>query len=823
MYNMFLKKISLMRKKIILIALITINSLFVNAQRISGVVTDNEQKPMTGTTVSLLKATDSTIIKLAATQKDGSFSFPFIKAGKYIVAATHINYKKVHSPSFDFDSLKDYKLPAITLAPQPKGLAEVTITSKRPIIEVKADKTILNVEGTINSVGSDAFELLKKSPGVQVDKDDNLSLSGKNGVQIYIDGRPSPLSGKDLAEYLKSIHSSEIESIELITNPSAKYEAAGNAGIINIKFKKNKALGTNGSVNAGYNIGVYSKYNAGISLNHRNKKINVFGNYNYNNSKVENYANLNRLILDTLFDQKNTIIVKPVVNTFKAGLDYFINKKNILGILINGNLADGTVNSNSKTPISYYPTSAITRILDAGSSSSFKRDNLNANANYRYTDTSGRELNMDANYGMYKIRTNQVQPNYYYDATGTNELSRYIYNMIAPNDINIYSFKTDYEQKFKKGKLGIGGKLAYVDSKNDFQRYNVFTNGKLLDTLKSNNFRYTENINALYINYNKAYKGFIIQAGVRMENTFSKGHSTGYKKLGNGNYANYDSTFKRNYTDFFPSFAITFNKNPKSQWSISYSRRIDRPTYQNLNPFEFKLDEYTYSKGNTELTPQYTSGIKLSNTYKYKLTTQLSYSHTRDVFAQITDTAEKTKAFITQKNLATQDNVGLNISYPFQIKWYSAFININSYYSHYKANLGTGRSIDLDVFTTSIYMQNGFKLGKGWTGELSGFFNSPSLYQGTFKLKAIGGIDAGIQKSILKGKGTLKASVSDILKTQVFTATSNFVGQRLVATGGSDSRQFRINFSYRFGSMQVKAARQRKTGAEEESERVKTQ
>lgn len=778
---------------------------------------------MAGATVSLLQASDSAVVKLAVSKKDGSFSFSIIKSGKYIIAVTYINYKKAFSMSFEFDGVKDFELTAITLDPLPKGLSEVTITSKKPLVEVKADKTILNVEGTINAVGSDAFELLKKSPGVQVDKDDNLSLSGKNGVQIYIDGRPSPLSGKDLAEYLKSIRSSEIESIELITNPSAKYEAAGNAGIINIKFKKNKAFGTNGSINAGYNIGIYSKYNAGISLNHRNKKINAFGNYTYNNSKAENYANLNRLILDTLFDQKSTITVNPVSNTFRAGLDYFINKKNTIGILINGNYTDGTLHSASKTPIYYYPTAAVTRILDAGSSSSFKRDNLNANLNYRYTDTSGRELNMDANYGMYKIRTNQVQPNYYYDATGTNEISRYIYNMIAPNDISIYSFKTDYEQKFKKGKLGTGGKLAYVDSKNDFQRYNVFTNGKLLDTLKSNNFRYTENINALYVNYSKAYKGFIIQAGVRMENTISKGHSTGYKRLSNGTYATYDSAFKRNYTDFFPSFTITFNKNPKNQWSISYSRRIDRPAYQNLNPFEFKLDEYTYSKGNTALTPQYTSGIKLSNTYKYKLTTQLSYSHTTDVFAQITDTAEKTKTFITQKNLATQDNVGLNISYPFQIKWYSSFVNINSYYSHYKANLGIGRSINLDVFTASIYIQNSFRLGKGWTGELSGFFNSPSLYQGTFKLKALGGIDAGIQKSMLKGKGTLKTSVSDILKTQVFTATSNFVGQRLIANGGTDSRQFRINFSYRFGSMQVKAARQRKTGVEEESERVKTQ
>src|SRR6185295_14680936 len=175
-----------------------------------------------------------------------------------------------------------------------KSLQGVTVTSEKPMVEVKADKTIVNVEGTMNAVGNDAMELLRKSPGVTVDKDDNINLAGKNGVQIYIDGKPSPLTGTDLTSYLKSMQSAQIESIEIITNPSAKYEAAGNAGIINIRLKKNKAFGTNGSVSAGFNQGVYPKYNAGFSLNYRNNKFNIFGNYNYNKGKNENRLNLYR-------------------------------------------------------------------------------------------------------------------------------------------------------------------------------------------------------------------------------------------------------------------------------------------------------------------------------------------------------------------------------------------------------------------------------------------------------------------------------------------------------------------------------------------------
>ena len=215
-----------------------------------------------------------------------------------------------------------------------------------------------------------------------------------------------------------------------------------------------------------------------------------------------------------------------------------------------------------------------------------------------------------------------------------------------------------------------------------------------LDTLRSNNFNYKENINAAYINYNRQFKGIMIQAGVRVENTNSEGISNGNRWNGN-DYVPYDSVFKRNYTDFFPSAAITFNKNPKNQWGLSYSRRIDRPAYQDLNPFEFKLDEYTYQKGNTQLTPQYTNSVSLTNTLGYKLTTRLTYSHVNDVFSQIIDTADKSKTFITKKNLATQDMASLNISMPWQKKWYSVFANVNSYYSHYKADFGTGRTIDL--------------------------------------------------------------------------------------------------------------------------------
>ena len=811
-----------MRKLILSVFVTSLFSTFLNAQQITGIVKDAVGKPVNSSTVSLLNAKDSSMFKLAVTNNEGHYVFNNIKDGRYVVSASHVGYAPVYSKLVEVSGPGDVNVPALEISKATGNLKEVVVNATKPMIEVKADKTIMNVEGSVNAVGQDALELLRKAPGVMIDKDDNLSLSGKNGVQVYIDGRPTPLSGADLAAYLKSLQSSSIEAIEIITNPSAKYDAAGNAGIINIRLKKNKSYGTNGSVNAGYAIGIYPKYNGGFSLNNRNRIMNVFGNYNYNRRRNENVFKLNRTLLDSMFDQKNYMLNTSESHNFKAGADVFINKRSTVGVMVNGNLGQSTFRNYGRTPISYIPTGKVDRILIADNSSTSERNNVNLNLNYRYADTSGHELNMDADHGIFRIRSNQMQPNYYYDASETTLLDSRIYNMIAPTDININTFKTDYEQNFKKGRLGIGGKISFVKSANDFQRYNVISSAKRLDTLRSNNFNYTENINAIYVNYNKQYKGFMIQGGVRMENTNSEGRSKGFK-LNGSDYEQYDSTFTRHYTDFFPSAAVTFNKNPMSQFTLTYSRRIDRPAYQDLNPFEFKLDEYTFQKGNTQLRPQYTNSFEIIHSYKYKLTTKLGYSHINDVFSQLVDTLEKTKSFLTKKNFAKQDVVSLTISYPFQYKWYSMYASVNSFYSHYVADLGPGRSVDLDVIAYGIYSQHNFKLSKKWSAEMSGWYNSPSIWGGTFKSKAMGSIDGGLQKIILKGKGNLKASVSDIFKTLKFAGTSTFAGQTTHVSGNFESRQFKLNFTYRFGNNQVKASRQRKTGLEDENSRVGSQ
>lgn len=788
------------------------------SQTISGSVKDENGAAVKAATVYLLKAKDSSLVKLGVSSDKGDYSFTAITAGNYLVSAAFTGLQTGYSAPFTHNG-SSTKVPDLLLAGVTTSLGNVTVTSRKPMVEVKADKMVINVEQTINSIGSDALELLRKSPGVSVDKDDNLGLAGKTGVQVFIDGRPSPLSGQDLANYLKTLQSNQIESIELITNPSARYEAAGNAGIINIKLKKNKTLGLNGTVNAGWTIGTFAKYNAGLSLNYRDKNINLFGNYSYNTGINEQNLSLRRTVLDSLFDQKSLILSDLHTHNLKAGMDYYVNKKSILGLMVNGSFTDFWASTNSSTPISYMPSGTVNRILVANNNSSGVRNNFNENLNYTFTNTNGNVFSLNADHGDYHITGNQLQPNYYYTPSSGSLLNTVIYQMISPSDVSINSVKADWDRNLKKGKLGFGGKSSFVTTDNDFQRYDVFTSGKVLDKDRSNRFRYKENINAAYLSYARPFKTVMVQVGLRMENTNTDGRSTGLKNVG-GTYVNYDSSFTRHYTDFFPSASLSFIKNPMNQWILSYSRRIDRPGYQDLNPFENKLDEYTSQKGNINLRPQYTNSFSLTNVLKGKLVSTLGFSHVKDLYTVIFDTIERSKAFVTKQNLATQDIVNLGISYPFSKGNYSLFSSINANYSHYRADYGAGKIIDLDAFGFNAVLQNSLKFAKVWAADLTAFYNAPTVYMGSFEGKSIYSISMGLSKQVLKGKGSVKLAVNDLFNTLKFRGGINYAGQHTDLVQQGETRLLKINFSYRFGNNGVKAARQRNSGSEDEDKRV---
>jgi iron complex outermembrane recepter protein len=809
-----------MKQKFLLISsLLLLSAIAATAQngtRITGQVKDAAGQPLPRATISLFKA-DSVFVKAEVTDNEGRYEINGIKPASYFITASSAGFQKGRTALFAVKDGESVAAPAIGLQPggELKGVT-VTGTYKKPMIEVKADKTVFNVESSINATGSNAMELLQKSPGVVVDKDDNISMKGKNGVRIYVDGRMTFMDNKDLAAYLRSINSADIESIEMIANPSAKYDASGNAGIINIRLKKNKKYGMNGNFSTGLNMGKTPKANNSLSLNYRNKKVNLFSNYSNRWGDNENFMSLYRVQADTIFDQDAVNNDGGWNHNIKAGIDVYINKENTIGFVATGNFTNGYFDANGVTPISPAATGVPTKVLFATNRINSNNSNLNFNFNYRYADSTGREFNMDADYGRFRGKANSFQPNYYKEPGTWLLLYDQIYRNNTPTDIDIFTAKFDYEKPWLKGKLGYGAKFSNVKTDNTFDFFDVLGGLSVKNNNRSNRFNYTENVNAAYVNYNRQInQRWSVQGGLRVENTNSKG------VLESATVQD-DKEVERHYTDYFPSGALTFAASQKHMFNLTYSRRIDRPGYQDLNPFENKLDELTYQKGNAFLRPQYTNSIELTHTFLYRFNTTLGYSRIKDFSTQLIDTTEKTRAFITQRNLASQDIYSINFALPFQItKWWSLFANINAFHSRNKATFDDGRVINLNVSSATLFMQQSFTFKDGFSAEISGFYASPTIWGGTFKTKSMGGLDLGVQKQLFNNKGTVKLSYTDLLLTMRWAGVSNF-GNFMDTNGGWESQQMRLNFTYRFGNNQVKAARQRKSGNEDESKRIKS-
>ncbi|WP_126972542.1 TonB-dependent receptor domain-containing protein [Gynurincola endophyticus] len=808
--------------KSIIITVITVlfMSLGVNAQTIEGKIESLNGEALSDVNVTLKKQEDSSTVKIAITGTNGRYKFEQISSGKYFVEASMVGYKQPNRVPVVVNGKDLVDVETIYLESAADQMQTVVVKATRPPLQAKADKLIMNVEGTINSVGEDAIELLRKAPSVNVDKDDNITMSGKSGVQVYIDGKRTPMNGKDLANYLKSIPSSSIDQIEIINNPSAKYDAAGTAGIINIKLKKNSAYGTTGTANAGWGVGRAYRYNGGVSLNHRNNNWNLFSNVNYYNNRNPQTQDIDRFIGDSAFIQVGRSRWEGDGTSFKVGADYTIDKNNIIGVMVDGNYSSGTWSSRSTTEIMNVNDKVTRAILEASNANRDKSDRMNYNLNYRYSDTTGRSLNFDGDYSTNNIRQNQTQPNRYLDPINNTTIYENNYFFNQPNTIDMSSLKLDYEQNFWKGKLGVGAKYTGVETNNTFDKYDVGQHGNVFDSSRSNFFKYNEDIAAAYVNFQRPItQKWSLQAGLRMENTKTKGKSEGYKDDGT-RFVDYDSSFTRSYTDFFPSAALTYVLNPSNIFTADYSRRIQRPVYQDLNPFEFYLDEYTYNKGNTNLRPQYTNNFGLTHIYKGRLVTKLSYSKVNDVFINLVDTLGS-KAYLIRQNLASQETWSVNVSYSQTWGIYTAIANFNGFNSRFRADYGAGREVDNSTTAFTVWTQHSFRLPKGFNAEISGYYGSKAIWEGMFVQNPMSQINFGVSKSLFKDRGSLKFSFNDIYRGMYFKGSSSFSGQTMRINNTWESRTFRVNFSYRFGNTKVKTST-RKTGLEDEAQRIKS-
>ncbi len=809
-----------MKKTLLLLLAIFVFIQFAQAQKITGQALTTNQKAIEGAVVSLLYAKDSSFVKTTLTDVEGKFELLNLKSGRYLVMISNIGYLKQLSQVVDLQQ-NDVLLPTFVMQEgSGKNLAEVKITAKKPFVEQKIDRIVVNPDALISNAAASSLEVLEKSPGIQVDVNGNISLKGKAGVMVYIDDKPTYLSAADLANYLRGLPSGSIESVEIMTNPPAKYDAAGNAGIINIKLKRNVTKGFNGSLSSSYGQGRYARSNNSLNFNYRINKVNFFSNLSVNQNNSYQDLTIWRTYfkptgeLNSAFTQNSYIQRNNGSANLKLGVDYYISKKATMGFVLSGfrNLAQTDLTNNAKITNA---KSEIQSLNEALSPSKKILKNGSINWNYSYQlDSTGKELTANLDYIVYDSDLTQSLINTALQPDRT-FINRSVLDSSLPATINIKTAKIDYAQPLSnKAKFESGIKTSWIATGNLADFRDVLNGIASPNYQFSNDFKYNENINAAYANYSKEGARFSIQAGLRFENTAIEGHQLGNKIVK-------DSSFTRSYNSLFPTFYANYkiDSAAKHVLGFSFGRRINRPDYQSLNPFTYPMDRFTLYGGNPFLRPTFSYDFQLSHTYNNMLTNTLQFSVAKDI---IFETIEQgTNVFYSRPgNIGQQISFDWSVSGAFPLaKWWTLQLYSEVAHNRFVSDLYGQKLRNIGTFW--VFMPtNMLQINKKWSAEVSGSYQTPAI-AGQFVVVPMWTMRAAASKKIWKDKGTLKLSLNDVFYTQqpggdikgLANSAANWLSYL-------DTRVVSISLSYRFNKGQNLKIR-KSGGSEAEQSRVK--
>ena len=777
---------------------------------VSVLVKNEQQQPLEAAVVTLLRTSDNALIKSEITGNDGIALLENIPTDNY--------YFSISFTGYTTDSTKvsitqaGIKTVHIILQLAANSLQTVTVSARKPFIQHEQGKVVVNVDASPSNAGTTVLDVLEKSPGVTVDRNGTISLRAKQGVLVLIDGKQTYLSGTDLNNLLASMSSSQVEQIELMTNPPAQYDAAGNAGIINIKTKKAKQKGFNGSINTAYSQGRFPKNNNSLTLNYRNGKLNTFLTYSYNYNK--NYSDL--YALRTYHDDAGNIIAtldqptyfggKGHNHTIKTGVDFYASEHTTLGIALNGILAERNGSSDA-TATWLDANNNVDSSIKTNSSSDYHFKNGGINFNIKHNINKGQDITADVDWLHYDINNQQYFSNTQLIVGGSEDASR----GDVPSSLKIFTAKTDYSlQLGKTGKLEAGAKTSHINTDNTAS-YDYFNGDEWVpDYGKSNHFIYRENINAVYAATQQQFNKITAQLGLRYENT-------SYEANQLGNIVRKDSSFSRHYGGLFPSGFVSWQADSSNGFTFTAGRRIDRPPFQQLNPFVFIINKYTYQTGNPYLKPQYTWNFEVSHQYKSFLTTTVSYGIMKDYFSQLFLTDSVGILYYSQGNVGKAYIAGLSVSPQINVfKWWNLSGEVVFNYKKFKGYVWNDYESSVTQF--NISMNNIFTINDKYTAEISGFYTGRSRNDLQEALLPTGQLNAAIARSVLKKKGTLKLSVRDIFHTQVMEGNTDFERADEYFIIRRDSRVFTIAFTWRFGKP-LKTIKHN-SGADAEMERV---
>lgn len=776
---------------------------------LKGKVIDQDQAPVPGASVYLLATADRTVLKTAITDDNGYYALVDYPKCNCLVEVTAIGYTTTESAVLNGTG-KDMELPTIQLQKTSETLEAVTVRRELPLIQHSNGKLVMNVENSSVSAGNNAFDVLQRAPGVHVDKDDNISLMGQQGVNVTIDGRPTYMTGEQLATFLKSTDGSQIKSIELSTNRSARDDAEGTAGIINITMKRNRLEGFNGTFVASAAQGEKFRANSSVNLNYKKNNTTLFGNYGYTDNNRLSKFQIQRLIADangqTTFDQSADFINSDRTHAYRVGIEQKTSERNVFTVQFSGNnnIDDQKNPSTTWMGPNYGVVDSLMK-TDSRSAEGF--DRYTFNANNQLTVAEKGKFTTDLDYSFFK--TNQHidydYHTYFPDMT-------YIYDpeyerSLSNVDIRILAAKADYSQPAWKGNIETGLKYSNVKTENaiDFENLRNETWQNNVD--RTNDFNYTEEIMAAYIDYATQVKKFGIKVGLRGEYTLSDGVSPTKNKQ-----------VKRDYLDLFPSVSLSYNMHENHVFALGYSRKVSRPNYRFLNPFEHYIDKRTSQRGNPYLNPQYTHGFTLNYSLMKMFNIALGHDLTQDAMVEsMGQDTESKETWVTRENLGRQNTSYINLTIPARIgKFWTMYNNVTGVYMHFK-----GPIAGYDINQGSAFFQGNststFRILPALSAELALRYNSPFLYN-VYRIDSRFNTDIGVTYNFKDQRSSLKLAMTDVFHSNHNNLSTDFEEFNSKIFQYHDSQTFRVTFNYKFGNL--KQAIRRQDSSSEEKDRA---
>lgn len=782
---------------------------------ISGKIYDPGKIELEGVNIALMNARDSSYVTGRISNYDGLFSITGISSGKYILSFSMMGYKKQYT-SVEVNKNQKLNLNATFMEEDTHLLSTVTIEGKQDIVRLEADKTIVNVASSILGSQGTAYDALRSSPGVFVKEDGSVILNGQTGAIILINGRTTYLTGENLTNLLKSMPASSIDKIELITTPSARYDASGKSGLINIKLQKNPSVGISGSINASYFYGEHGRGRIGGRFSFQNDKFSISANASHYQGNWENTLTILRQYSSQYhpkrviysMHQSNYTRYKDIYDYFRVNFDYNLSEKMIIG-----GYSSGTGMNRGK-PINNYTTfSGLEQIKDSVlhtvSADDIEQKTFTAGTFIEYKDNSKREADLTFDYLYFdhseeldmisSLDTQTKEDKLRGDLTGT---------------IRMFSMQGNTSIPLEKDltlKAGIKSTWVSVDNETD---YSTIANSSWIGELSSNNRNeYSENINAIYGQLETKIKKININAGIRLENTIIK--NSYYPSAPEEN-----SSYQENYTNLFPYITMSYTfPDENNNISLLYNKRITRPNYRDMLPFNQVWDKYTMSRGNPNLKSGLTDNLEFVHIFKQMFRTTLFFFNTKKAISQSYLSEGNNMIVVFPDNITSLSNYGIRFSTQklFDLKWWQPTINAAFFRMDSKWN-EDGEEKKKGLYTTSLSLNNQFIFGKGWSAEIYGFYNGKVSVAQT-NIKPFGGVSLSIQKKIMKDNANIKLFMEDLFKTNHEDLIISYNNLYSETSSRNDSRIIGISFSYNFksGNQKIKNIRERSI---DESKRI---